>query len=512
MHTEHTLPTHWTSTFVQLGQASASTFGGSNQLDPIPIAMIQVHIPTYQNIVERGDAYKKYTAFDIHVNGTFHASVRYSHLCTLHEKLIENFGFRFVGPEFPPKKMWRSLDAKALNERREGLAKYFQGLIQINDIARHHILERGFLEFQVNYFQPTYQTISIEIYLPDGSPVKLDCYADDATNVVQHKLCRSLGVGDKFAECFGLFLARDREVPEDKPRKTSVFNIVVVRWLKNFESPFISQAIANKHIEDDSKKLKIVIRRITWDPTVEEPLLEDPGALKLLYLQALNDLHHKYIDLSTEDRRELLRYSENEDFSSFVRACHRFPSYGYEILDDVDSDYPSENTKCMLKVGRRMLVLQYTHEGMLMQSLLRSTRIRTWKISHTADVIARPQTTFQIEYVLGSGVDIITFYTPQAVLISLCLQSIADEILRDQRSESPTYKFDDTIQTKVVENLRRVEAESTNGEGSSSDSTTHTGKDSNSNFALKNPLFTIVSYTMPFEPEESFADLCDADL
>ena len=32
---------------------------------------------------------------------------------------------------------------------------------------------------------------------------------------------------------------------------------------------------------------RIVIRRITWDPSWEEPLLDDPGSLKLLYLQVL---------------------------------------------------------------------------------------------------------------------------------------------------------------------------------------------------------------------------------
>lgn len=75
--------------------------------------------------------------------------MRYNYLYTLHEKLIENFGFRLTGPEFPPKKIWRTLDEKGINERREGLARYFQGLIQQNDISKHFIVERAFLEFQV---------------------------------------------------------------------------------------------------------------------------------------------------------------------------------------------------------------------------------------------------------------------------------------------------------------------------------------------------------------------------
>jgi hypothetical protein len=74
--------------------------------------------------------------------------VRYSALNALHEKLIETFGHRFVN-NFPPKKFWRNMDSEAINQRREGLAKYFHGVLQNPDIAKHPMLERAFLEFQV---------------------------------------------------------------------------------------------------------------------------------------------------------------------------------------------------------------------------------------------------------------------------------------------------------------------------------------------------------------------------
>jgi hypothetical protein len=66
-----------------------------------------------------------FKVFDIHINGAFHASVRYRLLFELHEKIVETFGLRLHVPEFPPKKMWR-LDARALQTRRELLGKYLQ--------------------------------------------------------------------------------------------------------------------------------------------------------------------------------------------------------------------------------------------------------------------------------------------------------------------------------------------------------------------------------------------------
>ena len=195
-----------------------------------------------------------------------------------------------------------------------------------------------------------------------------------------------------------------------------------------------------------------------------------------------------------------------------MKACHKLPSYGFEVLDSLVSDYPSEGTKCCFKIGRRMIVLQYVHEGRLTQALLKSTRIRTWKISHT-DGTKKPQMTFQLEYVLGSGVDLMTFQTSQAVLVSLFLQSIADEILRDCRSESPTYKFDDSIQTKIISTMKTKRNSLTNETSTSGrdDISENSTEDSNSNYTKINPLLQIISYQMPFE-NESFDFVTDADL
>uniref|UniRef100_A0AC34QQB8 PX domain-containing protein n=1 Tax=Panagrolaimus sp. JU765 TaxID=591449 RepID=A0AC34QQB8_9BILA len=507
--------------------------------------MIQIHIPSTQHLVDRTDSQKSFTVYDFHINGHYHASVRYNHLCMLHAKLIENFGFRLTGPEFPPKRIWRNLDAKAVNERREGLVKYFQSLIQNNDVAKHFILERAFLEYQVNSFNPSMQATSIEVYLPDGHCVKVEVYADDSTAVVMKKFCKVIKMDEKFAEFFGLFLAKEREDRSNAISSTVLFDYVCVRWLKNFESPFISQKLANKNVQDEAKHQKILVRRVIWDPTVEEPLLDDPGALKLLFLQALNDVQHNFVDMDSDTKQELARLAEQNDFYGFIKVCHRLPSYGFEVLESVISDYPVEETKCCFKVGRRMIVLQYVHEGRLTQALLKSTRIRTWKISHTdgtkkpqtsfqieltqallkstrirtwkishTDGTKKPQTSFQIEYVLGTGVDIMTFYTNQAVLISLFLQSIADEILRDCRAESPTYKFDDTIQTRVISNLKASQENSIVGEDSSikeNNSSASSLADSNSNYTKVNPLLQIISYQMPFE-NENFDFVTDSDL
>jgi hypothetical protein len=120
--------------------------------------MIHISIPS---VVERQDRLdgKRYQvsciqihlisfikAYNIHLNGAYHANARYSALFGVHEKLSETFGHRLGAVEFPPKKFWH-MDSEAINQRREALTKYFHQVIQ--NVDTHLLLERLFLKLQV---------------------------------------------------------------------------------------------------------------------------------------------------------------------------------------------------------------------------------------------------------------------------------------------------------------------------------------------------------------------------
>lgn len=68
-----------------------------------------------------------------------------------------------------------------------------------------------------------------------------------------------------------------------------------MRWLKNFESPYISHQLANRSSDETGMFYKIVVRRVCWDPSIEEQLLDDPGALKILYLQVSQVSNYTFI-------------------------------------------------------------------------------------------------------------------------------------------------------------------------------------------------------------------------
>lgn len=103
--------------------------------------MIHIDVPDTKQLVERSDGITKYTvswwstqkynnlldlqAYNIHINGWYHGSVRFSHLYEFAELIKQKFSQRYKGPEFPAKKLFK-LDPKAIDERRQKISKYFQ--------------------------------------------------------------------------------------------------------------------------------------------------------------------------------------------------------------------------------------------------------------------------------------------------------------------------------------------------------------------------------------------------
>ncbi|KAL7073999.1 hypothetical protein ACQ4LE_006249 [Meloidogyne hapla] len=501
--------------------------------------MIHISIPSTRTQTEPDDPFNKYTVYDIHVNGAFHASVRYNLLYTLHEKLVETFGHRLEAPEFPPKKIWK-LDSKSLNERREALSKYLQGVIASPDVARHAIIENAFLEFQVRSFSASIsRVVKLEILLPDGRPVYIECCADDSTNCVMLKLSRAIVMNERNIKYFGLFLAHQRpELLDDGSASnngntsSTRFDMLCIRWLKNFESPFISQQLANNS-KDQQFQHKILIRRVSWDPSLEEPLLDDPGSLKVLYLQALNDIQKGLLKVPSDVKTKLTSLQEFGEFKQFVRLCHLQVGYGYEWLAPVRAELTpkGETTFCELKVGRRQLLLEYKdledNETIRICKLL-SKRIRVWRVSHLDTSLQQnnqlnntSMMTFQLEYLIRRdefSVFTLEMESTHAVLLSLFLQSIADEILRSREgSTSPSYKFDDCISIRAAESLEASKANSILSDQlsikSASGSSVSNGiegelmQNGYGNFVIK-----LISYQMPFMENESFEDVGDEDL
>lgn len=86
-------------------------------------------------------------------------------------------------------------------------------MIRNPDIARHPVLEKAFLEFQLASFHSEASHSSthvVEIGLPDGKFFRLDYRNDEPTDAVMKKLADAVGIREDNLQHFGLFLTRPR--------------------------------------------------------------------------------------------------------------------------------------------------------------------------------------------------------------------------------------------------------------------------------------------------------------
>ena len=80
------------------------------------------------------------------------------------------------------------------------------------------------------------------------------------------KVCRQLGVPDDLVYYFALYLIQ---------REESSGMISILRKLQDYESPYISQ----KSFVSTSATCKLVLRKSSWDPKIDEDLMQSKNSI-----------------------------------------------------------------------------------------------------------------------------------------------------------------------------------------------------------------------------------------
>ncbi|KAF8385374.1 snx-17 [Pristionchus pacificus] len=455
--------------------------------------MIHIVVPSTTTLVERNDGITKFTAFNIHINGWLHASIRYSLLHKFSEtvrlKFDSRFGGRFTLPEFPPKKLSLSrLDGAALDERRMKIAKYFQTLLKTAEIVRSTIVERTFLEFQLEWYRPASSTVPLDILLGDGSMMPVRCSVLVNTRDVMKAISEALQSDfDLLCQYFGLFLVRERHEDgrgssDDMMGKSF---IPAVRLLRNFESPYVSLQLANQRSVSRGVQYKLQLRRMVWEVSAHERLIECPSIKQLLFKQACAEFSAGLFSASSAEAAEQLYSLKGQSHTvdrviwtdyrpvithhivyvscarsgvkpivttPFLRLCTQQSSYGYEDLGLADCELPQrpgKRVEVSMRVGRRQILLVCTKTGE--EWIFRTTRVRIWRIHQPVSVV--DPLLFQIEYLVAKDqFEWITLHTDQAILLSLLLQSIGADILHEAH-EAAEVVISGTVNSSFAVNI-----------------------------------------------------------
>lgn len=361
-----------------------------------------------------------YTIFNIHVNGCSHGSFRYSTLLAFHQEIKTKFDTSSLD-EFPGKHWFSSLSGDQLFARRIGLERYLHSLCQDRTIGTSDLLKEFLISIQKASSDVSESSGEIEVFLVNGKSVSVTVGSFDRTDQVLERVCSEIQLASELTYYFSLFLEKQSEDAE---------SWTVNRPLTDFECPYITLQNINKL----SSTHRVTIRKGFWDPTFLPELICDRVAKNLLYIEALSAVTLGHWDISPDISKRLSALQRKSNKKEYLELVGTLSQYGFMQLDGLTLDHPNDDDmKGFVRVGK-LEIVSYSKDDDVPGNKVYTyplTKIRSWKLGGKP---GSPWLKFFLQ--IGAG-----DFTPvsvkgsQTILLSYCLHSIVDELLRTRANK-----------------------------------------------------------------------------
>jgi len=398
-------------------------------------------IPETVSQTDQGGANKgtSFTGYCLHINGVYHCAVRYSQLHSMHEALRREFSAATL-PPFPPKKLF-NLSENQIHERRLLLEKYLQLISQDPRISNSQTFNTFLLAAQQETRRERSENVTLDIFLMNEHKISINILTVEQTDSVLEQVCEELNVPLELVYCFSLYLIRRDEDGD----------ITVIRKLQDFESPYISQKALVSSLESCGAPLKIVLRKSSWDTSIDDRLLTEQTTLNLLYIQTVADLERGWIQTSADTKQQLALMQARGCKRQFMEVARSLKYYGFMVFRPAVTNYPEEHTRVTVALGRGSLNMRlYTPNGEIQEANFKVTRIRCWRIMTNeppnvvpglatgASILKAEKSKLELSFeylVTSERLEWITIVSNQAILMSMCLQSMVEELVRLRSGE-----------------------------------------------------------------------------
>lgn len=384
-----------------------------------------------------------YTGYNIYINGSFHSCLRYKQLHALNEQLRRHcLPMGVVMPEFPPKK-FLPLTNTQVESRRQSLEHYLQLVGQEARISKLQIFQQFFLNSQLEtaladgvfeeYFgyaaeengtsssgsgkvEEFMRYVCLEVILPNGYQLKVPSCISDNSSTLLRKALTSVQLSEDIMPYFCLFLVR-RETKD---------SLVLLRKLMDFETPFVSRLY--------NQPCQIQIRKSYWNPNYDLVLMKNTIGCNLLFMQTISEIEREWILASPEMLKKLKSLQEYGMHKEYVDMARQLPLYGCLQFLTSTVDYPEPETTALIAIGNKELSMRTMQQDKIIETKFRVTRMRVWRVTalHNTqegkDKTSNLQLSF--EYLMSKqNLRWITINSPQAMLMSVCLQEMVNELL-----------------------------------------------------------------------------------
>ncbi|CAH1103521.1 unnamed protein product [Psylliodes chrysocephalus] len=252
-------------------------------------------------------------------------------------------------------------------------------------------------------------------------PIWVSSY--DRTEQVLAKVFKYINLPLEYLQYFSLFLIK----------KDNSGEVIILRKLLDFESPYMS----HKSLKDANK---IVLRKSYWDSAYDFELMNDPVSLNLLYVQTVIEIEKGWILATRDIKSKLSSLQVSLAKKEYIELAQKLKYYGFIQFMPCYCDYPKTQTKVLIAIGDQELSMRIIGNGqMVKEGSFKVTRMRCWRITAThnkQEMAANSRSSsnssleLSFEYLMSKDkLQWITISSEQAILMSVCLQSLVDELL-----------------------------------------------------------------------------------
>ncbi|PKK18104.1 sorting nexin 17 [Columba livia] len=183
------------------------------------------------------------------------------------------------------------------------------------------------------------------------------------------------------------------------------------------------------------------VSRLYWDSSYDDDVMEHRVGLNLLYVQTVSDIEHGWILVNKDQHRQLKSLQEKVSKKEFIRLAQTLKYYGYLKFDPCVTDFPEKGCHVVVSAGNNELNFQVRLPNeQIKEGSFKVTRMRCWRVTSSVPMSNGPSGSspgksevkleLAFEYLMSKDrLQWVTITSPQAIMLSICLQSMVDELM-----------------------------------------------------------------------------------
>ncbi|PIO24648.1 hypothetical protein AB205_0099760 [Aquarana catesbeiana] len=159
----------------------------------------------------------------------------------------------------------------------------------------------------------------------------------------------------------------------------------------------------------------------------------------LCFYQTVSDIERGWIQVNKEQHRQLKSLQEKVSKKEFIQLAQTLKYYGYLKFEPCITDFPEKGCHVIVSAGNNELNFQVKLPNEQMkEGSFKVTRMRCWRVTSSvpfSNGTGSPNKTearleLAFEYLMSKDrLQWITISSPQAIMMSICLQSMVDELM-----------------------------------------------------------------------------------